>query len=75
VIGISSEFETSEHYFFRCNRFVAQHVELLTATRTVHSINAHRLLYGNSQLSSELNIMRVDDVHKYIKSTMSFNHC
>ena len=44
-------------------------VDLFTSVRTVHPINAHRLLYSNSQLSSELNIMIVDAVNKYIKST------
>ena len=45
-------------------------LDLFTATRTVHP-NAHLLLYGNSQLSLELNIMIVDAVHKYIKTTQS----
>ena len=44
------EIETSEHYYFRCNRFVDQLDDLFTDTNTVHSINAHILLYGNSQL-------------------------
>ena len=50
-------------------------LDLFTATRTVHPRNAHLLLYGNSQLSLELNIMIVDAVHKYIKNTKPFNHC
>ena len=29
---ICAEIETSEHYFFRYNRFVDQHVDLFTAT-------------------------------------------
>ena len=44
------EIETSEHYYFRCNRCVDQLDDLFTDTNTVHSINAHILLYGNSQL-------------------------
>ena len=60
-----TKFKKSKNYFLRCNMFVY----LFTAVRTVHPINAHRLLYSNSQLSSELNIMIVDAVHKYIKST------
>ena len=62
---ICAEIETSKHYFFRCNRFVDQRVHLFRATRTVHPMNAHLLLYGNSQLSSELNMI-VDAVHQYI---------
>jgi len=60
-----------------CNRSADQRVELSPTTHTVHPIiiNAHFLLDNNSQLSSELNVMLVDAVHKYINNTARFNHC
>ena len=68
---ICAEIETSEHYFFCFDRYV----DLFSATRNFHPITAHLLLYGNSQLSSELNIVIVDAVHQNIKTHKAFNQC
>ena len=64
--------ENAGHYFFRCSIYINQRTHLFTATRMFHPLNTQLLLFGNNQLSLQQNIIIVEAVHQYIKSTRRF---
>ena len=68
----STEIENAEHYFLKCNKFNNQRVTLFNATREFHPLNINTLLFGNSQLIIEENLVIFKSVHEFIKQTKRF---
>ena len=64
--------ENAEHYFFQCNKYTDQRYNLFSATRNFHPLNTNKLLFGDNNLSLEQNIVIVEAVHQYIRSTKRF---
>lgn len=67
------EIEDSEHYFFKCNRFVQQRIRLFHATRKFHPLSLQVLLHGSDYLSTTDNEELFSYIHRYIKETNRFN--
>lgn len=65
--------ETAEHYFFRCRRYTNERILLFRETRALHPLNTNMLLFGRPDLSYEQNIIIVEAVHKFIKTTKRFS--
>ncbi len=47
--------EDAEHFFFQCNRFENQRLQLFTNTRQFHPISIYKLLFGNENLTDDEN--------------------
>lgn len=65
--------EDAEHYFFRCNLFRAQRIQLFTATRIFHPLSTNTLLFGNERYSEEENVFVFKEVQNYIKLSNRFS--
>ena len=64
--------ENVDHYFFHCNRYRNERLQLFRETRHLHPLNCKLLLYGSNTFTHEDNITIVEAVHKYIKDTKRF---
>ena len=68
-----TECEDAEHYLLRCKKIENQRVILFNSTRNFHPLNIDILLFGNSILSYEQNMIIVNAVHEFIKQTGRFS--
>jgi hypothetical protein len=66
------EVENAEHFFFVCKRYQIERRDLFLATRVFHPLSAHKLLFGNENLTDEENGLIFLEVQKYIKRTKRF---
>ena len=64
--------ESPEHYFFECQRFTAQRINLFNQTRQFHPLNLETILCGRDNLSYENNSSIFLAVQKYIKDSARF---
>ena len=64
--------EDAEHFFFRCQLYTNQRLQLFTNTRQYHPLSCQKLLFGNEHLSDEENSDLFKIVHQYIKQTRRF---
>ena len=64
--------ENVDHYFFHCNRYRNERLQLFRETRHLHPLNCKLLLYGSNTFTHVDNITIVEAVHKYIKDTKRF---
>ena len=46
--------EDAEHYFFRCERYNNERVNLFRATRKFHPLGVHFILYGSDAFSEKI---------------------
>lgn len=67
------ENEDAEHYFFKCNRYFQQRIQLFEASRNFHPLSSHLLLYGSNELSVADNEELFSYVQRYIKETNRFH--
>ncbi len=65
-------YEDADHYFFNCQRFANQRLQLFLDTRLYHPLSIQKLLYGIVSLTDEENALLFAEVHHYIKSTQRF---
>ena len=64
--------EDSQHYFFHCSHYQTQRTALMNGISTIHTPTLNLLLYGNSNLSVDINKAIFDKVHKFILDTKRF---
>ena len=70
----NSEIENAEHYFFRCAKYVNEHITMFRETHSFHPLNLNKLLTGDSNLTIENNAKIFEAVQKYIKNTKRFSN-
>jgi len=70
----SERLETSDHYFFQCNKYNAKRVLLFQTTRSLHPLNINLLLQGGEQLSYDDNVLIFEANQEFIKSSERFRH-
>ena len=64
--------EDAEHFFFRCQLYTNQRLQLFTNTRQYHPLSCQKLLFGIDNLSDEENSDLFKNVQQYIKQTRRF---
>jgi hypothetical protein len=69
----SGDIENSEHFFFRCQFYINQRLDLFNETHNFHPLNTNTLLFGSHNLSDEDNLTIFSAVHKFIQNTKRFN--
>ena len=67
------EIENTEHFFFRCPKYVNERVKLFHETRDFHPLNINLILFGDGNISLESNTTIFRSVQNYIKHTRRFD--
>ena len=65
--------ENTHHFFFKCPFYNIVRNDLLHEVSTLHDVSLKLLLYGNPNLSNDLNTRVFESVHKYILKTKRFS--
>ena len=65
--------ENTHHFFFKCPFYNIVRNDLLHKVSTLHEVSLKLLLYGNQNLSNDLNTRIFESVHKYILKTKRFS--
>ena len=63
------EIENAEHYFFRCPKYVNEHVKLFHDIRDFHPLNINLILFSDVNISLESNTTILRSVQNHIKNT------
>ena len=64
--------ENTDHYLMTCRLYRDQRAELINTVSQQTPVTLHILLYGNSMLSPQANIIIFEAVQKYINDTKRF---
>jgi hypothetical protein len=68
----NTEIEDADHYFFKCQNYLDQRIQLFLETRRFHPLNVHIILFGNREFSDEDNILVFKSVQTFIINTKRF---
>ena len=66
--------ENTDHYLMTCRLYHDQRAELINTVSQQTKVTLHILLYGNSMLSLQANIIIFEAVQKYINDTKRFKN-
>ena len=64
--------EDADHFFFRCQLYTNQRLQLFNNTRQYHPLSCQKLLFGINNLTDEDNSDLFKNVQQYIKQTRRF---
>ena len=67
------QIEDSEHFFFKCPRYILERHELFVKTRPYHPLSVQKLSYGNDDLTNVENEAIFTAVQHFIKHTRRFS--
>ena len=65
--------ENSQHFFFHCPYYQQQRNALLNVVSTYHRPALDLLLYGESSLSYDVNIILFENIHRFILNCKRFS--
>ena len=65
--------ENSQHFFFHCPYYQQQRNALLNVVSTYHRPTLDLLLYGESSLSYDVNMLIFENIHRYILNCKRFS--
>jgi hypothetical protein len=65
--------EDAKHFFLSCPLFQCPRTVLINNLSSVCPVSINTILYGDTTLSSELNCVIVDHVHRFIRDTRRFD--
>ena len=68
----SDESEDAEHFFFRCSNYNYDRVTLFQSTRNYHPLNISIHLFGDENLTNEVNINIFTAVQTFLKDIRRF---
>ena len=64
--------ETPAHFFLYCPNYIAIRELMINVINQITDVNIHNILYGDSNVSLELNKRIFDSVHRYILNSNRF---
>ena len=65
--------ENIHHFSFKCPFYNIVRNDILHEVSTLHEVSLKLLLYGNPNLSNDLNTRIFESVHRYILKTKRFS--
>ena len=65
--------ESSQHFFFHCPYYQQQRNALLNVVSTYHRPTLDLLLYGESSLSYDVNMVIFENIHRFILNCKRFS--